>query len=236
MNRTNPPMRLILFAAISLGAVGVARAEINSYSFIGHVTSTFFPLSEYVEPGASTLGSFTFDPLAPADIGSDATTGIYTGTLISGFYAGVSLPLGSASSYPGDPMTVTVENNPSGQPIDSITFSAVTSAHFALATGLTPDAQWEPLGFEVLLTDHTGTALTSTSLPGELDLGNFDTGTFSIRFADTNNLAGGFYYISGDLSSFVGGPTAPIPEPSTYALMLAGLGVVGSVARRRRGG
>jgi len=28
--------------------------------------------------------------------------------------------------------------------------------------------------------------------------------------------------------------TAPIPEPETYALLLAGLGAVGWVARRRR--
>jgi hypothetical protein len=27
---------------------------------------------------------------------------------------------------------------------------------------------------------------------------------------------------------------APIPEPETYAMMLAGLGVIGSIVRRRR--
>ncbi|MBL8330706.1 MAG: PEP-CTERM sorting domain-containing protein [Rubrivivax sp.] len=39
--------------------------------------------------------------------------------------------------------------------------------------------------------------------------------------------------------SFVGGgvpPVAPIPEPGTYALMLAGLGLVAVAARRRRAG
>jgi hypothetical protein len=33
-----------------------------------------------------------------------------------------------------------------------------------------------------------------------------------------------------------GGHVSPIPEPSTCALMLAGLGVVGFMARRRRSG
>ena len=32
----------------------------------------------------------------------------------------------------------------------------------------------------------------------------------------------------------VAGCVAPVPEPETWALMLAGLGFIGSVARRRR--
>jgi len=34
----------------------------------------------------------------------------------------------------------------------------------------------------------------------------------------------------------VGGSPPPIPEPETYAMMLAGLGLIGAVARRRRKG
>jgi PEP-CTERM motif len=37
-----------------------------------------------------------------------------------------------------------------------------------------------------------------------------------------------------EYGAFVGNVTAAIPEPTTYALLLAGLGVVGAVASRRR--
>jgi len=47
--------------------------------------------------------------------------------------------------------------------------------------------------------------------------------------------AGASYYIgTGFLTSTGGPPPPPIPEPETYAMMLAGLGLMGYVARRRK--
>jgi choice-of-anchor A domain-containing protein len=61
-------------------------------------------------------------------------------------------------------------------------------------------------------------------------------------FSNGNNIEGGVFVKSlnqwGEihLQSFSGElpPVTPVPEPETYALMLAGLGVLGVVARRRR--
>lgn len=53
--------------------------------------------------------------------------------------------------------------------------------------------------------------------------------------------AGDYYYqVTGDTTGSVGGfysitsTVTPVPEPETYAMLLAGLGVVGSLYRRRK--
>ncbi len=56
--------------------------------------------------------------------------------------------------------------------------------------------------------------------------------------ADAINAAPWLYYVNLHTSAYPGGEIrgqlAPVPEPSTYALLLGGLGVVGFLAARRR--
>lgn len=68
------------------------------------------------------------------------------------------------------------------------------------------------------------------------------TGAQDVWTISADSLATGSYYlqVSGtllsDTSGSFGGSVMlnPVPEPETYGMMLAGLGVVGMVARRRR--
>lgn len=78
--------------------------------------------------------------------------------------------------------------------------------------------------------------------------GSFDPGLTSTHFAPSITSSNGLVLRWGPDGYDVGidniqltvgtattAPTAPVPEPETWALLLGGLAVVGSVARRRRG-
>lgn len=77
------------------------------------------------------------------------------------------------------------------------------------------DEQADPLTFTVLNATESDFAVLSTIPPG----------SFRAFFAAD--------VITGQFTGAVGAVQA-VPEPETYALMLAGLGVMGFVARRRR--
>ncbi|MCE2915684.1 MAG: FxDxF family PEP-CTERM protein [Rubrivivax sp.] len=107
-----------------------------------------------------------------------------------------------------------------------------------------------------MLGDQASASAVSIQLQGLLDIRNltvslFDSGNTLIASgtpgtsSSVNNvtLVGGssyYYTVTGTATGLVGGAYAfiasasPIPEPSTYAMMIAGIGAVGFLAMRRR--
>ena len=89
--------------------------------------------------------------------------------------------------------------------------------------------------------DITGFSLfdASGAILGGTQLSTGVTDQWSLNY---DNLSAGTYYlqVSGSVMSNAAGKyyadvaLAPVPEPETYGMMLAGLGVVGFMARRRK--
>jgi hypothetical protein len=111
--------------------------------------------------------------------------------------------------------------------VDHFTFTVVPSNSFTVTT---------------LLNQSLGVTFTSADLMDGTDTTTYATG---VPFAITSSplLAPGSYDLrvtgtltatTGMINAAVNFNTAPIPEPETYAMMLAGLGMMGFVARRRK--
>ncbi len=141
---------------------------------------------------------------------------IATGTL--GLSNG-SLPGGSQSGTSGqtflDHFTFTVQ--------PSATFTLTTSSLFQSGVTLTGAQLFDGTGGGATLFATTGSPFFTASP-------TLSPGFYDLRVSGTLTGTSGVYGVSVNFNS----TTAPIPEPETYAMMLAGLGLMGFVARRRK--
>jgi hypothetical protein len=121
----------------------------------------------------------------------------------------------------------------------------LTNAHIHAGANVPPATNsvvWGFIGSPFNDTNPTNTVVTPfTTGVGGTVTGTWDEpeGNNTTFTAQLGNILGGRAYINFHTVQFPGGEIrgaliAPIPEPETYALMLAGLGAVGWIGRRRK--
>ena len=83
-------------------------------------------------------------------------------------------------------------------------------------------------------TDSTGVTVTYTINTPDLDsfVGFVSTGSL-VSFSVTAGNQPGVWATVNDLHLSAAAAVAPVPEPETYGMMLAGLGLLGAIARRK---
>jgi PEP-CTERM motif len=90
-----------------------------------------------------------------------------------------------------------------------------------------------------LATESLGTATTNLALAGTWEglSKSWNSGlntSVTLSLINRNTAAAGNDFAVDDVFLGTTSTVTPVPEPETYALMLAGLGVLGAIARRRR--
>lgn len=103
-----------------------------------------------------------------------------------------------------------------------------TSFTFPIATYTLVDAKVELFSGNAMSSVSLGSFSVDPFLGGSKLFSNLSAGNYFYEVTGLASNAGAYYY---SLSSVA--VSAPVPEPEGYAMLLAGLGLIGMIARRR---
>lgn len=217
----------LVVRSITVAALAACALSANA-SFMVYTDQETF-LSAIANPGTDSyddldVGSIFGSMDTPSRIDRSAGSYSYSASVDGGFYAAGSTADPFLSSV--NMATITFDGFSSGvQAVGGYFFATDLDGAYLPGETLTVTAvdQFGASATRVLLTE------SPTNFLGFVSSGNVSSVSFAVVDNGLNNAFG----TANDLSL---GEIPPVPEPSTYALMLAGLGVVGVVARRRRRG
>ncbi len=223
-------MKLTFLAASALALLGTgAQAQLvltEPVDFSGTGLGSVNTILTIQSPGSSTseTGAVSWNGSMDVIVGDAKTGGSQTQTRTFaelGVTSASDLRVVFNALEPGNALnsidlsslTLSVYNS-----TGATVFSASTPQSYSFADTFTGTGN---SGFVFELTDASAAQLQSV-FSADLRVG---------LFATAANATGGFEtFFVGNVAS----PVTPVPEPETYALMLAGLGVVGFMARRRK--
>lgn len=183
--------------------------DIDSFDWGLSVVSTLGSASGGVAAGKPSFSPFTWQQRAdmsfPKLMVDAATHTILGNAKLQLFTQGAGAPLNF--------LTMTFSN----AAITSLSFSGASGTEFPVVSG---SLNYTKIALSV-------TTLGPKGLPGPTYTGSFDLTNGKPTYT-------GSPVIFQQLANFSVPLTAPVPEPETFALMLAGLGLVGWRARRKK--
>lgn len=203
----------LMAAAIAVSFAGVAgsasAAQDYSFDFGTLLSGSYQPSGTFASMSVTSADDLTFTfSLTTYDLNSLFTSGAFVSAALFNTATGAD-PL-SLSFLSGDVSGVSLTTNPAQVGSIGFDFGALfpTNGNNGGVSRLTANEQ---VSWSVTF----GSAQTSlfADPPAALHVQGL-----------TDNQGGSAWYT----------PTTPVPEPETYAMLLAGLGLVGAIARRRR--
>jgi fibronectin-binding autotransporter adhesin len=225
----------VLIAGVS-GSLGTGPVSVAAGAQLGADSGATLTNVISLSPGATLSGSGTFSPPGGVTFAGGAT--VMPGNPVGGQYVsalsfGTPVTFGTGGIYSFSVATASGSAGIDYSTLNvagSLTISSTAVSPFIIAvTSINPGSGSPGMANFNPAQAYSWTLVTAGSIPV------FNPADFSVNTANFQNSLGGGSFLVGEAGNLLTLDFTPVPEPSTWVLMLVGLAAAGEGLRRRRG-